>query len=300
MFKTHIEDYFSEDPKIKVAFDMMMQFGPSCSVGAKPFVSIKRRHGASSETDEVWYGDHWPASTRRGIDPRFQIVVEDGGHASGWEKEDTLAEETWTYGLQSWLLHHFFCMDVEESPTPKKGFATPCIRPLRKHLYPSEPKIDPKDITAALQTVGAYLASDRLFNRLGFCYQKCKQGQEISALAIQCGALGSIARNAIEACILDSIHRLGKNPYFVFQPYDGLPETVKKVVDPKQLFNPALLGDKEELDPQFKDLLIRFTQALIEMSQGSPDDLEYVKSLKDSCHAYLGEPVLDPVAHLKK
>lgn len=238
------------------------------------------------KTVKIPFYDVWPSSSARGIHPAFMDVVEQGGHGAGWEASDELAIQTWQYGVQSWLLHHFFALDVEGSePFSQRMGITVAIKSLRRHFQKA--RYDDMQLLPKLKIIGSYFQHNAAFESLGFCYQKCKQGQDLPRLEIQCQALGTIIRNTIEAWILDSIVSVSKDSYCVFRAYKALPDIIKKIVDPLALFDKGFLGEADTLDPKFSALLIKYTNTLIDMANlDIPEDKAFVDALVQAGNDY--------------
>lgn len=237
------------------------------------------------------YYDTWPWYQAKGVSSRFMEIVGDGGHAPGWKKPDELAIETWQCGIQSWLLYHFFTMDVEGvPPVGKKTGITQVIRQLRRHF--DKDLREHSELKEKLKEVGGYFQHHAAFESLGLCYQKCKQGQEIEATSVQCEVLGGLVRNVVEAWILDSVVRLSEDTYCLFKPYESIPVSVMNMIDPHFF---VLLGDEQALDPTFREILITFTNTVIGMSQQAEVNQPFIHQLVEAGNAYLGPDTFQAV-----
>lgn len=260
-------------------------------VEAHPPQDYDRETGKMKSVPIDQYYDTWPWYQAKGVSPRFLQIVGKGGHAEGWKMSDQLAIETWQCGVQSWLLYHFFTMDVEGQPhDAQKTGITQAIRLLQRHF--GNDKLEHEQLKGKLKEVGRYFQDHAAFEALGLCYQKCKQGQEIKDTSSQCQVLGGIVRNVVEAWILDSVVRLSENTYCVFMPYESIPVSVMNMIDP-HFFH--LLGDEQALDPTFREILITFTNTIIGMSQQSEVNQPFIHQLVEAGNAYLGPDTFQAV-----
>lgn len=233
-------------------------------------------------------------SNVQGMHPRFKTLSGVGGHNEGWLEDDSLAEETWEFGIHKWLLYHHFGCDVEGSP--KK------IRPISlagigcSIMLLGKPQHEQKLILSKTKLIGEYFNDSTVFKRLGFIYQKCKQGQEIDNISVQCGAIGYQVKVAIDAWIFDSMVRTAEDNYLLFKPYTSLPIALKQAINPTIIFDKDLMGPAKDLTPKVKQLLDQFAQSLTQLSQGADEDKEYIQKLKTSYKTYFGYDVPDLVA----